>query len=449
MGAFDHISAAKPETNAFSHIPTAAENPSKGGAPTVGDTALEHFGNSLALGHLPQLQAVAEPITDKIGDFFTGGRVAQAAKEFPDQDSYVKRRDENIARLKAESEANPWTAGGASVVGAIPPILATGGGAGVVRGAAQGAALGAAYNPGDTAGVVEPGQFMERGAQGLTGAAVGGAVGAAGKLPGYFKDRAKVKPILDSLKEPAAFQKMSADEFQGALKSMDESYIAPRMEKLKEVISGKTVKVDANALEAAGFPEKAAEIRKIAAEQTGPLSETFGAALPKGAQPSIAEVPAERGLEIRRLLDKNTKFATPKSGADVEAAARQSDAITKAANDLRSQINDIPGARLLNEETHEAITLRDLVEDRARTPVTAASPPKLSDKMADLQNFDKTAGTDLSGFAKRTAIAKSLRLNPKDLVNLMKAPGEVGTLADRLGTEVSPYVNKYLLRGGK
>lgn len=140
-------------------------------------TFLENLGNRSALGHLPQLQALAEPSMTEALDSINGTHVAD------DLPKYVDRRDENIARLKALSDESPLAAGLGGVAGAAP--LTVGATSGVLRPAMEmglkglgiaaglGAGAGAAYNPGDEKGVVSPLQIEERAKNAAKGVPIG------------------------------------------------------------------------------------------------------------------------------------------------------------------------------------------------------------------------------------------------------------------------------------
>ncbi len=158
--------------------------------PSMGDTAvaaLEGAGDALTLGYAPQIKAgVAKGVSaispfseqqvlatlDKpIGDVFSG----KAYENLPEDDSYVALRDQAIKTAEANKAKDPIGAG----LGMGAGILATGGlgaNAGLLKSAALGAGTAAAYNPGDTEGVVDPLQADQR----AKAAALGGAFGLGG-----------------------------------------------------------------------------------------------------------------------------------------------------------------------------------------------------------------------------------------------------------------------------
>lgn len=158
-----------------------------------GEAALQGFGQAGTFGHLPNIQAAAEPVTDKIFGFLTG-------KKVDDDRSYVERRDANIKRDKELSKSGAYTAG--QVAGALATPAP---GSGLIKGAGIGAKLGkaalggaiagTAYNPGEVEGEVNPLQTGDR----LKGGAIGGLIGAGtqgllsvgGKLASSWGNKAK------------------------------------------------------------------------------------------------------------------------------------------------------------------------------------------------------------------------------------------------------------------
>ena len=156
-----------------------------------GDVANSELLNTLTFGHLPQIKA-------KAGQVLAGEGIAN-------NENYIKRRDQEIANMKAGSENYPAASLEGKAAGFVLPMLATGGGAGAAeagaegvgaaaakqgflkaatKGAAVGGGMGAAQNPGDKPGVVDPLQLDQRKENAKIGAAFGGAVGGlANKIP--------------------------------------------------------------------------------------------------------------------------------------------------------------------------------------------------------------------------------------------------------------------------
>lgn len=167
-------------------------------SPGVGQTALEHFGNGASLGYLPQLQAMAsKPIYSAL-NAITGQDVQP--------DSYVKERDQNIARMSAEAKNNPVTAGAANVAGTVasgiatspllPARAATIGGR-IAQAGRIGAVLGGVSNPGDTAGKVDTsGQLPDRVENAGKGSALAMLLGGLLETPQIAKNGASAAKDL-------------------------------------------------------------------------------------------------------------------------------------------------------------------------------------------------------------------------------------------------------------
>lgn len=127
--------------------------------------ALQGFGQGFSLGHLPQLQAAAEPLITKIGDVVTG---QDQSADLPD---YAERRDAWIASQLATQKANPKAYLGGQLSGGLTSALAVPMGT-LAKGASlgktvaasmgAGAAIRALQNPGDVKGEVSPLQLEER-----------------------------------------------------------------------------------------------------------------------------------------------------------------------------------------------------------------------------------------------------------------------------------------------
>jgi hypothetical protein len=192
--------------------------------PSRAQTALESAGKGATLGYLAQLQAMAEPITDRAFNLIPGmsAEPTPLRQMNPGSQEYVQARDRNIKRQRAQATAHPGTAftgeiGGILATSAIPAgaIGAAGRLAGrgaqavglgaklgsttgkIAAGAAQGAGFGAVINPGDVEGEVNPLQLSERMSGAKMGAAFGGGLRAAGA--GLQKAAPKMKQAAEQL----------------------------------------------------------------------------------------------------------------------------------------------------------------------------------------------------------------------------------------------------------
>lgn len=207
--------------------------------------SLEGFGQGAAMGYLPQLQAAIEPVQSKITDAFTGKNVSS------DMPGYVQRRDENIKRQESLAKESPTSYYGGLLPGAVsgamaPGALVGGGvkaaeGAGILgklaKGAVGGAAVGAAQNPGDKEGVVDPYQMEER----LEGAKQGAAFGVGGEAAGLVASKVG-KGLMNAGKSMKGMSAGLALEQAGARKADYKRLYGKRLgdEKIQEL--GDTIK---------------------------------------------------------------------------------------------------------------------------------------------------------------------------------------------------------------
>jgi hypothetical protein len=154
---------------------------------------LAGFGQGATAGYMPQI---------------TGGIQAAGNMLMGNEPNYVGERDAEIARLKKASDENPYLYKGAQAGGAVGSALmlpgaATGASrlARVLYGAGGGAAIGAAQNPGDKPGVIDPVQGEERAKNAGLGALIGGGSGATLEaLSKYGPD------MLNKVAETSAFK---------------------------------------------------------------------------------------------------------------------------------------------------------------------------------------------------------------------------------------------------
>lgn len=146
------------------------------------ESATEHAANTAMLGYAPQAAGALSPITTRLARFFMKdqvnprtGQTIPKEQLIPDE-SYLQARDKEVRKLQDMSTQNP----GSSLVGSLA------GGALTLPavGWKGGAALGAAYNPGDKEGEMAPIQVKDR----TVNAAIGGVAGGiADKLAQFLK----------------------------------------------------------------------------------------------------------------------------------------------------------------------------------------------------------------------------------------------------------------------
>lgn len=136
----------------------------------LAQTELEQGANALTLGYLPQIEA--------------GVGAAMG-------DDYLSARDANVKRLAAQQEEHPapslaGTIGGGLLNAYLMPVPTVFKGAGmlskVAQGALTGGLMGAAVNPGDKEGVIDPVQGNERMDNAESGAAFGAKIAGGAAL---------------------------------------------------------------------------------------------------------------------------------------------------------------------------------------------------------------------------------------------------------------------------
>lgn len=251
-----------------------------------GMAALEGVGQGAAFGYLPQLQALAEPATNKLFAALEG-------KPEPELPGYTQRRDENIRRQALLAEQNPaaytvgliggTVAGGAGLTKALPKgIQALSAGK---QAASVGAIQGAIQNPGDIQGEIQPLQAGER----LAGAGLGGAVGGvAQKVLGAASQAA---PKLKEFAQTKAFKSSGA-----MLKDFRKAFAKDRVNDLGQTmldqkLVGPGMSYDDVAVRSAGLKDKVGK-------QIGDFYDSIGALIDKdpalieklsGAQPQVVQ----------------------------------------------------------------------------------------------------------------------------------------------------------------
>ena len=166
----------------------------------TGQAAVEGFGQGVAMGYLPQLQAVGGLLTPDPGKSVDEKLSAEGFNIVQPKDTYLSLRDENIQRQKHLQEESPGAYIGGQLAGAVSTAPAMGkallrapGMAAAPKGAIAGlltrtgqAAAGGAVqagiqNPGDTEGVVAPDLQMD---QRLENAKSGAKLGALTQFGG-------------------------------------------------------------------------------------------------------------------------------------------------------------------------------------------------------------------------------------------------------------------------
>ena len=186
---------AKAGSTSQLQAPASAKASESGAA----QAALEGFGQTATMGYLPQIQAAIEPAFTKVADLVTGNNVYDSLP------SYVERRDANIKRHAEQARAHPTASTVGKGAGIAAGMLVPGGaiakgaslGKSVAQGAVSGLVQGAAYNPGDAEGVVDPLQLQDRAVNaGIGRQKIRAAIRAARRLTASAGRRRTVKRTL-------------------------------------------------------------------------------------------------------------------------------------------------------------------------------------------------------------------------------------------------------------
>lgn len=388
---------------------------------------IEGVGQTGTLGYLPQLQAAGSYLADKFAG--AGKEVelpsGEIIKDRTPEESYVSRRDANIARQGYQAEDFPKAVMAGKALGLAPSVLAGPAGAGWKTGAALAGAESALYNPGDIEGKVNPAQLEERikaGAIALPFGALGGAVSKAA-------DKGKeIREMIRDVKVPLRLQKKVSERIQNALKLLDSDYISPRADQARKLVSGKSIEVNPDIIERAGFENLAKSMR----------GKAYGPATPSQIRVPIE---GERALRLRQALDSVADYSKRRSALDPSAIAKNERA-QLAADVVRRKISDVaPGIDQINQDLSEAIRLRNAIREQAKTPITAVSGRELSDKGAQLGRLDELSGSNLTGTAQKIKSASNLLLEPRRLATVLGAPDEFRKIISRGAVEASPGIS--------
>lgn len=200
-------------------------------------SALEGYGQGAVAGYLPQLQAKAQPLTDRVFNAVTGSNTPNApwSQLTTNGPEYVAARDANIKRMAQEALANPKSYYGGQIAGvasAVPAMGSAAGAAGLGGDAASlvgrvgqavgaGAIQGGLQNPGDIQGQVNSSQLSARAKNAGMGAALGGALqGGAEAANRIVKVVRGIPDFLTDFAENqgAAATGISKAEAKGAIK---------------------------------------------------------------------------------------------------------------------------------------------------------------------------------------------------------------------------------------
>lgn len=409
----DWKSRAKPasadwKSRAMASPQAPAEN--EGGG--AGMAALESFGNSAAMGYLPQAQAALEAPMAWIGDKLTGSDV------YDNLPSYVERRDQHIARQEAQNKAHPGAALAGGAAGALASAALPGGAiakgmkgasaaAKIGAGALQGAATGALYNPGDEKGVVDPLQAGPRAANAALGAGVGGLMSGVGAGVSRLAEKHR---MIDRVKDSANLSKSVKQEIDQALAGVTEKQIKPRADQLQELLQGKSVEIAPDRIK--GVSPGLDKLAELMAERRGVNGRT--------------EISANRANRLKRVLDGRANYAASKPFAE-SAVVKGGETAKKGADILRGKLADLdPQVGKLNDEMAEAIRLRaDLAKNSQSRPIASIRGEPGTDAGSKIDAIDKMADSNLETLSNDIGWARENLFKPANLFKPLEAPGEL------------------------
>lgn len=302
-----------------------------------------------------------------------------------------------------------------------------------IGGAALSAALqGAAYNPGDKPGEDSGLQIPERIAGGAIGGAFGGlakvgsdAVGAGSRA--YLAKRAMNKP---------GFSRGVQDQIKGAVKDLNDNYVAPRAKQVTETLAGKEVSFRPDILKGThGGPDaKGLKLfRKRLEKRAGDEAENFEVSL-RG----------DKANRLRQVLDQRAGYSQ-KNSLGVPRIAARGEKQKGAADILRGKIKETaPELRDTFDEMSSALSLGSEISEKSQNPQALLTGQYFGDMGSKLVDFDKMAGSDLRGLGQDIARGRWLNGRPPSMIPhyLNEPTRRAANLGAGLSVPLSPFMDK-------
>lgn len=411
----------KPFMQAFNEItPTSLQRNEE---PNKLNAASQNLGNKIFGGLAPQLQAKAQPITDRI--YNAGNKLFNQPQVEPapwsqltsNSPEYVSARDQNIESLKNLQEQNPRSSmiGSAGGILATAPLMAAAtpeiAGAGLLdkasQAAASGALMGAVENPGDVKGQVNPLQGQERlknaGIGSLTGVASQGAAALGNKVVKV------ISGVPDFLKEFAQTRSAAATGLTGG-----QAAKAAKMDVFGD--PGQTIKNLGSYATDNGIVKAGDTVKSVAKKSGEALKETgqkIGSVYQKALE--LRNDPKEWSLlspeqqkdltdnslnpkqMVKEYLDQvKAKYYGENNGDEIIAAAEKS-----SNNFLNKGSADIVSVQKFKSDIgHEIYGAGPFVQPSEKPLIQAKSDFKdyLRDKLnSSIESLDRVFGTQLGG----------------------------------------------------
>ncbi len=312
-------------------------------APTEPQTSatqagIEGFGQGALMGYLPQAQAGVEMLTPNPSQDVDDDLRAQGFKISQPDDSYVNLRDQNVKRMALEGQEHPVAQAVGNVGGAVAAAPMMGGALKAVPGlgapasgllgrltqaAGGGAIMGAAQNPGDEEGKIDPVQAGARFENAKTGAKFGVAAQAVGEAAG--KTIKIVKGMPDFLRDfaenrGAAATGLSKSQAKNAIKSDPSGQEGKQLKELgRYVLDNKLVQVGDSIEDVAN---RSGELKQKLGAKIGAV---YDEAVQKLEDPSIIKktefVPKDLSSDYLSGLSKKVK-GTPQGNETLNAGKK-------------------------------------------------------------------------------------------------------------------------------
>jgi hypothetical protein len=401
-----------------------------------GQAMLRGAQDAATMGYTPQLAGATAVGTDKVmrglAKLGIGPYSGIDTSQLPDAgQTYLDARDGAVQEAKSLEESNPFASGAGKIGGSIAsaaalPLKALK--AATIPGkiaaaGARGALQGAAYNPGDTEGSIDPIQPLERAKNTVMGA--GTSVALAGGVEGTKAVGRGIKGALDAVARKAArFTPRQAEAYtkdpkgiadmarmlddqspklqDQAVKALEQSRRGLKTQGLKKaselqkLLQGKNVEVDPSRLADAG-DDVAAVLERNQDMYRRPLS----------------NIPATDANDIKRALQAQAKYQ-PGTVTDPVTAARK-ESMGKLASDVRRSIEGAdPRVAELNKSMQENMLLQEaLRKGQKANPISFVST-EAPDRMATLARAEQAGAGGLLDFGNKVGAAKMMQAKDVD-----------------------------------
>lgn len=209
----------QPQTDFKSYL--AELQPQEPSLGTKLEAGVQGLGDSLSLGYLPQLQALASEVIQPHGLLANPSDIQNEELEKqgftvsePEPD-YISRRDAMLERQNRLQQQAPDAFQTGEIAGAVASAPLVGKAAGRLGLIAAGGLEGGLRNPGDQVGEISDLQLTERLPNALTGGALGGLLSGGGKV--LQKTGQALQPeVLKSVNSQGSFDRFTSDVLRGA-----------------------------------------------------------------------------------------------------------------------------------------------------------------------------------------------------------------------------------------